>query len=212
MILWEFILSQNDLVFNPRNSLTWLLPADRTGRQGLKSVDWRAQTCTPVLAGGPVDWPGRPPESFCSLESPGQPDGRPVESSALCSRVSVDRPVDRWLNGQKSDSWPVDRAVDRQANLAPTASFSSPINLGVWVLFSPRFLSEFWDSFSNFIKKFSPLIWEQIFPIKRGVLSRVFLKWFSWVFLHHFNPYFLTQHLSHPLIYSSYRSVLVRGF
>ena len=35
--------------------------------------------------------------------------GRPAESSVLCSRPRSTGPVDRWLNGQKSDRWSVDR-------------------------------------------------------------------------------------------------------
>ena len=54
-----------------------------------------------------------------------------TESTALCILATVDRPVDRWLNGLKYDRWP----VDRQFCQTPTASFSIPINLGVWVLF-----------------------------------------------------------------------------
>ena len=91
---------------------------------------------------------GRPPrstaESFCSLESP----GRPAESSALCSSATVDWPVDRWLNGQNSDRWPVDRAVDRQANLAPTASFFlTPLRS-----FLHLFESKYFQSKGEFIK------------------------------------------------------------
>ena len=157
---------------------------NRPSRLGLKSVDRRAQTCTPCLADGrstdPVDrnW------EQCSLF------------------FSVDREVDRRL--QRSDSWPlaVDRAVDWQVWQTPTASFFQPINLGVWSLFWYKILETLRASFSYFFQRFSPHIWEQIFPIKRKDLSRVF-KWFLWVFLHHLFPCFLTLHLSQPLIIHS---------
>ena len=51
----------------------------------------------------------------------GRPGGRPDREPALCIQATVDRPVDRWPNGQKSDRWPVSRAVDRQLILAPNS-------------------------------------------------------------------------------------------
>jgi len=50
-------------------------------------------------------------------------------ASALCIQASADRAVDLWHNGQKSDRWPIDRAVDRQQSFllscTPTAIFLS---------------------------------------------------------------------------------------
>ena len=80
-------------------------PVDRAWSRSTESVDRRAQTCTPVLAGGPVDQPGRPQRASALWKAPVDRAGRPTERSALCSRVSVDRPVDRCPNGQKSDRW-----------------------------------------------------------------------------------------------------------
>ena len=112
-------------------------------------------------------------ESFCSLESPGRPD----RESALYIQATVDR----WHNGQKSDRWPVDRAVDRQANLALTASFSSSINWGIWGLFYIRFLVDFRASFSySFQRFFSTNLRANIFNQKgsfiKSVLKVIFLS------------------------------------
>ena len=125
--------------------------------------------CTPVwLEGQSTD-----PVDRRELLLSGKPRSTGRELCSLSS-ATVDRPVDRSLNGQNSDRWPVDRAIDRQANLAPTASFSSSINWGIWGLFSTRFWSGFWDSFSNSFQSFSHLFREQIFPIKRGVYQECF--------------------------------------
>ena len=74
-----------------------LLPVDRAGRPTCTNMHarsgWRAGRLTRSTA-----------RVFCFLESPGR------ESSALCSRPRSTGPVDRWLNGQKSDRWPVHRA------------------------------------------------------------------------------------------------------
>ena len=52
----------------------YLVSVDRLVDRSLKSVDRavdrRAQTCTPVCTGGPVDRPGRPSRELCSLEIP----------------------------------------------------------------------------------------------------------------------------------------------
>ena len=152
-----FYLSQKDQVFNP-----WPGFSRSTG-----PVD-RA-TCT-SLAGGPVDRDGRPSRELCSLESLGRPCWSTGRESALCSRGSVDR-ADR-PKPQRSDLWPL--AVDRPRSVRPpTASFSSSINWGIWGLFSTRFLVGFELVFPTSLKEFSPLNWELILPIKRGVLSRV---------------------------------------
>ena len=116
-------------------------PQPEVGRPSRSTdVHRRARPC---LAGGPVDRPGRPSRELCSLERPrstGRSTGRRDLLSVSWPR-STDR-VDRWLNGLKYDRWPVDRAVDRQACQTPTASFSSPINLGVWALFFTKILGE----------------------------------------------------------------------
>ena len=73
--------------------------------------------------------PGSQPVQRALLSGNGP--GRPAESSALCIQATVDRPVDRWLNAQKSDRWPVDRVVDRQQTRLliwpATVSFVKPI-------------------------------------------------------------------------------------
>ena len=182
-------------------------PVDRarsrsTGRS--TDVHRRARQC--ILEGRSTD-PVDRQRASALWKCPGRPGGRPAESSALCSRVSVDRPVDRCPNGQKNDRW---RSTDSSFWL-PTASFSSSINWDVWGMFSIRFQEEFWASFSHLFQWLYPQVWEQISPIKRGVLSRVFKSDF-WVFLHHFNPSFLTQTLELSIDYSFYRSVVVRVF
>ena len=107
---------------------------DRVRSRSTGLVDRCAQTCTALFG-----WTaGRPTRStareFCSLDLAPGPGGRLAESSALCIQASVDPPVDRWHNGQKSDRWLVDRAVDRQQGILlswpPTAIFWEPIN---WV-------------------------------------------------------------------------------
>ena len=110
---------------------------------------------TGSLSGRPV---GRPPESFCSLESPGRPGGRPAESSALCIHATVDRLIDRWLNGQKSDRWPVDWAVDRQVILAVTTNFWSLFKGGFGGCFKQDFKVGFEPVFPNLLSVFSPLV------------------------------------------------------
>ena len=109
-----FYLCQNAKFLNPLTVLTWLLPVDRTGRPSLKSVDRVGRpTCTDVHSSSSWragDRSDRPPESFCSLESP----GRPTESCALCSRPRSTGPVDRGSNGQISDRCRSTRPVDRQ--------------------------------------------------------------------------------------------------
>ena len=85
-------------------------PKSEVGRPGSRP------TCTDVhakfwLEGQSTD-PVDRPESSALWKGPGRPDGE----SALCIQATVDRPVDRWLNGQKSDRWPVDQAVDLAPN------------------------------------------------------------------------------------------------
>ena len=62
------------------------------------------------LAGGPVDRP----ESSALWKGPGRPGGRPDRESALCIQATVDRPVDRGSNCQKSDHWQSTGPIDRQ--------------------------------------------------------------------------------------------------
>ena len=105
-------MSQKDQVFNPLTDFSFQAsavdrPVDRVLKSVDRAVDRRAQTCTPVLAGGPVDRPDRPSRELCSLESPGRPTGRPDRDQCSLYLTSVDRPVDRWHNGLKYDRWPV---------------------------------------------------------------------------------------------------------
>ena len=77
-----FYFNQKDQVLNPLTVLSWLQPVDRSVNRSLKavdrSVDRRAHTCTPVLAGWPVDRPGRPSREQTALwKGPGRPTGRP---------------------------------------------------------------------------------------------------------------------------------------
>ena len=132
------------------------------GRPSQESVDRRAQTCTSCLAGGPVDRPGRSQRASALWKGPVD---RAVNRTE--SLLSVSRPRSTG------------RSTDRPTWL-PTASFSSPINWGFWGLFSTRFEVNFYNSFSYSFKRFSPLILEAIFPIKRGVyqecLKDIFLS------------------------------------
>ena len=70
---------------------------------------------------------------------------------------------------------------------------------------------DFYTSFFYSFKRFSPLILEQILPFKRRVYQE-FFKVISCVFHRNFHPSFSHKHLSYPLIYSSYRSVIVGLF
>ena len=145
------------------------------GRPSQKSVDRvvdrRARTCTakgrsttrsttrePLLSGnGPID--------------------QAVDRCVIC-QFTVDRPVDRWHNGQKSDRWPVDRAVDRQQfrllSWTPTTTFLKPIKGASLGLFSTRFKESFWASFFYFFQWFYPHVLKPIFPNQKESLSRVF--------------------------------------
>ena len=109
-----------------------LIDIKKTSFQYLKSLP----DCTGGRpAGRPdqesVDHHGRP---MCTgraqrpAYSAGRPRGRPTESTPLLGGGRstgsstdgfgpVDQVVDRRLNGQKSDRWPIDRPVDRRGNL-----------------------------------------------------------------------------------------------
>ena len=68
----------------------------------------------------------------------------------------------------------------------------------------------FCTNFSYSIKRFSPLVFEPNTSIQKESLSRVFKGDFLEFFTTTFNPSFSHKHLSFPLIYSSYRRVVVR--
>ena len=88
-------------------------PAGRPSKKSVdRAVDRCEQTCTakgrstarePLLSeNGPVD--------------------RAVDRRVIC-QFTVDRPVDRWHNGQKSNRWPVDRQQGDLLSWPPTATF-----------------------------------------------------------------------------------------
>ena len=140
-------LSQNDQVFNPRNSCPGFClstgPVDRARSRSTGSVDRRAQTCTPVWLEGRSTGTVDRPESSALWKGPGRPGGRPDRKSAICIQATVDRPVDRWLNVinltvGRSTGWSTDRPT-----WLSTASFSSSINWGFWGLFLSGFLQQF---------------------------------------------------------------------
>ena len=127
-------------------------PLNRARSRSTESVDRRAQTCTRGLAAGSVDRVSRPPESFCSLESPGRRVGRPAESSALCSRPWSTGPVDRGSNGRISDNWRSTGPVDRQPSrlkIQPNGQFCEAYKRG--------------------------FPWTVLYKIWRGFLSQFFL-------------------------------------
>ena len=68
----------------------------------------------------------------------------------------------------------------------------------------------FCTSFSYSIKRFSPLVFEPNTSIQKESLSRVFKSDFLEFFHYNFNPCFSHTDLSFPLLYHSYRRVVVR--
>jgi len=126
-----FYLSQNDQVFNPTKSLSGFsrstgrstaLEVSRPGR----STDVHRRARQWVLEGRSTD-PVDRQRASALWKAPIDRAGWPAESFALCSRASIDRPVDRCPNGQKSDRWwSTGRSTVRPTWL-PTASFSSSI-------------------------------------------------------------------------------------
>ena len=86
-----FYFIQKDQVLNPLDCAAWLQPVDRSLKAVDRAVDRRAQTCMPVLAGGPVDRPGRPSRELCSLESPGRPGRSTGRELYSLFQAAVDR-------------------------------------------------------------------------------------------------------------------------
>ena len=82
----------------------------------------------------PAPWAGRPsgrPTEVNPLSGwPGRPGGRPAREPLLSGSGRVDRAVDRRLNGQKFDRWPVDRPVDRKVNFNLSASQRADFVMG----------------------------------------------------------------------------------
>ena len=138
----RFYLSQKDQHFKSLNSVSRLQPVDRSVDRSLKSVDRRAQTCTPVLAGGPVDRSGRPSRELCSLERPRLTD-RSTGQRAVLS-VSKPRSTGRSTAGSTVTKLTIGRSTGR-STARPTwlqrLVFSSSINLGVWALFFSKIFS-----------------------------------------------------------------------
>ena len=124
--------------------LTWLQPVDRAGRL----------TCTDVHASSGRR-AGRPTRSTVqrALLSGKAPGGRPDRD--LLS-VSLPRSAGRSTDGTTVWNMTVGRSAGRSTGRPDrtlTASFSSPINLGVWALFFNKIFGDFWASFSYFIKR-----------------------------------------------------------
>ena len=103
------------------------------------SVDRHAQTCTPCLAGGPVDRPDRPPESSALWKWP-QSNGRST-GRELCSLFSGHGRPGWSTAGSMVRNLTVGRSTDSRpgCSFAPTASFSSLYIWGVCGLFYLRF-------------------------------------------------------------------------
>ena len=139
--------------FSFPKSLTRLQPVDRDGRPQLE-VGRPSRSTDVHSVHAFVHWrSGRLTRST---------DRELLLSGKPRSTGSVDRQRDCCLfqrlgrpKPQRSEKWPlaVDRPVDRQFWQTPTASFSSPINLGVWALCWKKILSGLWASFSHFIKR-----------------------------------------------------------
>ena len=108
VILWDLIEGKTTKFLIPITVGPGLLPVDRPvdrGRSRLTGpVNRHAQTCMATWAGRPVDRLGRPLESFALWNWPRST----AESCCSLYLVTVDRAVDRWLNGHKNDRWPVD--------------------------------------------------------------------------------------------------------
>ena len=107
-------------------------------------VDRCAQTCT-TLFGWRADRPTRSiARELCYLDL-ALVDWAVERQSAstLCIQATVNRPVDRWHNSQKSDRWPVDRQQHQLLSWPPTAIFWEPINWASLGLFLQDFKSAF---------------------------------------------------------------------
>jgi len=159
---------------------TGLLPVDHpVGWPSQKSIGRAVDRCAHICTAkgrSTAQSTARKP-----LLSENGPVDQTVDRWVICLAM-IDRLVDRWHNGQKSDHWPIDRAVDRQQSRlliwTPTANFWRPIYWGSLGLFYIRFQKSFWASFSYLFQWFPPHVLEPIFQIKRRVLSRGFQKWF----------------------------------
>ena len=114
VILWDLIEVKNPS-FQSLKCLTWL----SAGRQDRSTVaEVGRPTCT-GRARSPGWEAGRPGRSTArEFLLSGNGPGRPVDCSALCFQFSVDRSVDRWINGHNYDRWPVDRPVNRKGSFA----------------------------------------------------------------------------------------------
>ena len=104
----------------PKIPVSGLLRIDRTvdrarGRSTGRSTDAHKHARLVWLEGRSTD-PIDHQRALLSGSGPGRPGSRPARELCSLDPASVDRAVDRWHNGRKSDHWPVDRAVDRQQN------------------------------------------------------------------------------------------------
>ena len=193
MFLWDFTSTKKTKLLIPL--LCFLASAGRPGRSTAAwsrptvTVDRRAQTCTPVLAGGRSTDPVDRPESSALWKGPGRPSGRPYRETCSLYPGLVDRPVDRWHNGLKYDRWPVDRTVDRQAWQTPTASFSD-YKMGHLGAVLIKIFSGVWASFSHFIKRVFSTKLRANTSNQKGRFYQECLKEIPWVFLHHSHPCF----------------------
>ena len=136
MRFYGIYLKQKTQVFKSYNGWTGCLPVDRgRSRSTIQSTDMH-RMCTQ-----PGWWAGRPGRStarelLLSGKGPGQPTGRPAESSALCiqlrstERSTGQRAIALWFLARSTRRstggttvrnltvGPVDRAVDRKGNSA----------------------------------------------------------------------------------------------
>ena len=140
--LWDFIIDKKPSFLILKNCF----PASADRPSQLTDVHKRARLVW--LEGRSTD-PVDRQRVLLSGNSPGQPGGRPAESSALCIQATVDRvgrPLAQW-----SEIWPlVSRPGGRSiavwtADWTPTTNFFLAYKMGVpWTVFY-KIWSEFWS-------------------------------------------------------------------
>ena len=156
------------------------------------------KTCTTCLDGGPVDRPGRPPESLCSLEMARSTE-RSTAGSFARQRSTAGSTVRNLTVGRSTGRLTANSLLTRP----PTTIFWSLFIWGSLGLFSKRFEESFWDSFSYPYQWFYPHVLEPIFSYQKESLSRVFKRDFL-----SFSPPIQSLFFSHILELSITISIL----
>ena len=182
--------------------MTGLLPVDRPVDRARSRPTGRSTDVPNMPSQGPVDrtvdrqrasalwkWPGRP-LGHCPVC--GRPVGRPicptVKNSTIGGRLSAVLTAELASNGHILDAYK--RGFPWAVLYNIFGEFQSQFFLSIVEAFSTCFNAKISKSKGEFIKRF--------------------LKWFLWVFHHQINPSFSHTHLSFPLLYPSYRRVVVR--